>query len=237
MHRIIMSLKSDQSTDVEYSMRSIVRISFEAGDDLHAEHWPALCDVLFLRLRENLAYVAAHLKPDQLQDEEFAKRLQYLNELALVIRNMSLSLDNAKWFALKQNPKDVLTEGLALKHHPILSEFVVYAMDMVEQMATWLPLKNPNDLLIDAILSGLASEDRVMLIGSMRAACRLINREGINRLAAVPISTIHRLTAILMLEDEELVSSCLDFLHQYTADEENCARLLAPPDGLQITLH
>jgi len=51
--------------------------------------------------------------------------------------------------------------------------------------------------------------------------------EQINKLA------IDRIKALIMLEDEGLVSACLD-LYQYTTNEENVEKLIQPPIGIEI---
>jgi chromatin structure-remodeling complex subunit RSC9 len=236
MHRIQMSLKSGIPGDVEYALVSLVRVTFDAGDELLAAYWPALIDTLFEKIREMMRYVSDNVNSDMVDDSEFTKQLEMLNDCLLVIRNMSLQPDNAKRFATVNNPKDILTEGLTLPAISKLAEIKNYLLDMTECMAAFLPY-SVNDPLLDAIVDGLESPDRGTLIGSMKALCRLtMGRDDYNRLGEIPMSTIQRLTGMLMLEDDELVSACLDFLYQYTTNEENIKKLLAA-EGFELIRH
>jgi len=40
-----------------------------------------------------------------------------------------------------------------------------------------------------------------------------------------------------MLEDDDLVSACLDFLYQYTSNDENVQNLLRPSEGYALIRH
>jgi len=237
MHRITMSLKTDLESDVEQSMSSLVRVSFDAGDEFLAVHWPSLCDLLFDIIRDELRYVKDNVTDDRVDDGTFLKRLERLNDASLVIRNMSLQENNAKRFATVNTPKDILVEGLNLPSHPSLAEVKSYFLDMAEVMAGFLPFA-ANDPLLEILTQGLESSDRGTMLGAMRAMCRFVmGRDDYNRMADIPVSSIRRITGILMLEDEELVSACLDFLYQYTLHGENIKVLLAPPEGHELIRH
>ena len=66
---------------------------------------------------------------------------------------------------------------------------------------------------------------------------RGLGNDAENRIGAVPFSVISRITSLLMLEDDDLVTAALDFLYQYTTLEENVGRLLAPPHGIELVKH
>lgn len=238
MHRITMSLKTELESDVEHSMKSLVRVSFEAGDEFLAVHWPSLCDLLFDIIREELQYVKDNVTDDRVDDAVFLKRLERLNDACLVVRNMTLQVDNARRFATVNTPKDILVEGLTLPSHASLAEVKSYFLDMAEVMAGFLPF-SANDPLLEVLTHGLESSDRGTMLGAMRAMCRFImSRDDYNnRMADIPTMSIHRITSILMLEDEELVSACLDFLYQYTLHEDNIKALLDLPEGYELVRH
>jgi chromatin structure-remodeling complex subunit RSC9 len=235
MHRITMSLKSEIPEDVEFSMQQLVRISYEAGDELLYQYHPALCDILFKMLREGIDRISKEGREDTVASAAYTHQLERTNGVALIIRNMAFSPNNAKQFAMVLKPKDLLLDGLRLPKYANLTELKHYLLETIEVMANSLPFL-PNDSLLDVIAEQLESNDRGMLLGAMRAICRLvIGRDDYNRLGDVPFRSIQRITSILMLEDEELVSACLDFLYQYTNNEDNTARLLQHPDGTELT--
>ena len=235
MHRITMSLKS--GIEVDESLAALVRITFEAGDDLVASHWPYLCDTLFEKMREMMSYAMGHLNSDGLEDAEFALRMERLNVMFLIIRNMSLNDSNAKRFAAHNHPKETLVQALGMRNHPSLMELKNYALDLTEAMAHSVPY-TANDPLFDIIEQGLESNDRGVLLGSMRSICRLImGRDEFNRIGEIPMKTIRRIISLPMLEDEELVSAALDFMYQYTTQEENIAKLIQASEGYELVRH
>ncbi|KAI5814550.1 hypothetical protein BZA77DRAFT_98354 [Pyronema omphalodes] len=235
MHRITMSLKSEIPEDVEFSMQQLVRISYEAGDELLYQYHPALCDILFKMLREGIDRISKEGREDTIASAAYTHQLERTNGVALIIRNMAFSPNNAKQFAMIIKPKDLLLDGLRLPKYANLTELKHYLLETIEVMANSLPFL-PNDNLLDVIAEQLESNDRGMLLGAMRAICRLvIGRDDYNRLGDVPFRSIQRIASILMLEDEELVSACLDFLYQYTNNEDNTARLLQHPDGIELS--
>ena len=234
MHRVTMSLKSELPDDVEYAMGQLVRISHDAGDELRAEHWPALCETLFRMLGSVVQLVKVHGTEDTVYSAEYTEKLEKIINAALILRNMSLNTDNSKRFALVNWPKDILLEGLKLPDYPNLTELRNYLLEITEGVAGWLPF-GAGDALLDVLAEGLGSKDRGKLLGSMRAICRLVvGRDDFNRLGEIPFTYITRITNLLMLEDDELVSACLDFLYQYTTHEENIEKLMQPPEGHEL---
>jgi chromatin structure-remodeling complex subunit RSC9 len=91
------------------------------------------------------------------------------------------------------------------------------------------------DQLFPALRANLLSDDRGLLLGSLRAMCRLVvGRDEANRIGQVQQAAIDRIKSLIMLEDEDLVSACLDFLYQYTANEENVEKLMQQPYGIEL---
>jgi len=105
---------------------------------------------------------------------------------------------------------------------------------MVEAMAIHFSLA-VNDDLFPTLHANLLSDDRGLVLGSLRAICRLVmGRDEANCIGQINKLAVDRIKALIVLEDEDLVSACLDFLYQYTTNEENMGRLIQPPDGIEI---
>ncbi|TGZ84934.1 hypothetical protein EX30DRAFT_392334 [Ascodesmis nigricans] len=234
MNRIIMGLKSGMSTEVDYSLSQLVKISFEAGDELRSDIFPGLSIMLFDILRTLPELVKTHGHTDSVDHKHYTHALEKIIEAALILRNMSIVQENALEFATSPTHKfkALAAEILTLADHSNLVEVKCYVLDMVECLASYFPNVSQNDPLFDWLVTGLASDDRGQLLGSLRAIVRmLMGRDEYNQISEVPIASVERMTSLLMLEDEELVSACLDFLYQYTTNEENVARLLSMPWG------
>ncbi|KAA8909643.1 hypothetical protein FN846DRAFT_596755 [Sphaerosporella brunnea] len=236
MHRIQMSLRGGLSDDVNFSVASLVRITFEAGDELQAAVWPGLCDILFHKTRESLSYLKDKVHEDLVADTQLADEQEMLNCYLLIIRNIALHPDNAKRFATVNKAKDILLDGFSMTDNTSLTEMRSYLWDMAESMATFFPY-SPNDPLLDIFIKGLESPERGTLISSMKALCRFtMGRDEYNCLGEIAMPTILRLTSFLMLEDDELVAAALDLLYQYTTNEENIKKLLEA-EGYELVRH
>jgi chromatin structure-remodeling complex subunit RSC9 len=240
MQRIVMGLRSGLDSEEEYSLDRLIVYSFERGDDLYVSQFPPLADLLFERI-ESVGKLVEEFKMDDQKDSvdnaQFVKRLNRITQAALIVRNLSINHHNAKLFAEQRYTKDTLVQILNLPTRPNFSELKNYALDMVELMASSFSFFNP-DPLFDALAIGLGSDDRGVLLGSMKSLSRFVmGRDEFNRLGEISDSVVFRITGLLMLEDEDLASACLDFLYQYTANDENVEKLLQPPQGVEVTRH
>jgi chromatin structure-remodeling complex subunit RSC9 len=77
--------------------------------------------------------------------------------------------------------------------------------------------------LYSSLLAQLDHNDRGFLLPTMRAIIRFsMETPMLHRLTDVPVKTLERVVSFLLLEtDDDLTSSSLDFLYQYTALPEN----------------
>ena len=173
---------------------------------------------------------------DSLESADFARKLSKISEAGLVIRNMCLLEDNAKYLAEQCPLRDFLVIALNLPAVPGLTELKHYVLDISEQMTKYWSL-DASDPLYISLLQYLESSDRGAIITTLRAICRIsMNLEESNRLKGIPLSTIQQLCNWIMLEDEELVHACLDLLYQFTAVPENIAFMLSQTHARNLSL-
>ncbi|PWW72381.1 hypothetical protein C7212DRAFT_360184 [Tuber magnatum] len=220
MVRISMGLKSGIPSEVDYALSQLVRISFDSGDELRAEAYPGLSEALFEKLA-TIQSLANTCYPEGagelLEDSKFVKQLEKINEAALVLRNMLLQPDNARYFSRLKSGRQIIVACMNLPGQSCFIELKHYILDMVEAMIHF-------SLAVDDDFSG-----------SLREICRLVmGRDEANCIGQINKLAIDRIKALIMLEDEDLVSACLDFLYQYTTNEENMEKLIQPPDGIEI---
>lgn len=164
---------------------------------------------------------------DGLQPEDFATTISNVNEAGLVLRNMVMLEQNASYLVRRPLLRDVLVILLNLPDRPVLTELRHYALDIAEQITKYFSLR-PEDPLYTSLLAQLNTEDRGVVITSLRALSRIaLNYETTpNRLANVPVKLLQKVCEWLLVEDEELRSACLDFLYQYTAVTDNVEYML-----------
>ena len=163
---------------------------------------------------------------DELETERFGQKLTKINEAGLVIRNMSLLDDNADYLSRQPSLRDFLSIALNLPHTYAVIELQHYALDIAEQLTKFWSL-DVEDPLYLSLLKQLDGLDRGAILTSLRAISRIsMNLDESNRLKGVPISAIQRICEWTLLDDEELVHACLDFLYQFTAVPDNVEYLL-----------
>jgi chromatin structure-remodeling complex subunit RSC9 len=158
---------------------------------------------------------------DNIQPAEFSDRLLQINEAALTLRNMVMLEENAQYVSEICPLRDFLSIALNLPNLESVIELKHYALDIAEQLTKYLHL-DAEDPLYLSLLVQLRSSDRGAILTSLRAISRIsLNLEENNRLNGVPPDAVQSIIDWTLLDDEELVSACLDFLYQYTAVVDN----------------
>ena len=167
---------------------------------------------------------------DSVQSEDFVHSLERINEAGLVVRNMAILEDNARFLSTKPVLKDMLCIILNLPARPFLVELRHNALEIAEQVTKYWTLA-PDDPLYQSLLSLITSSDRGASLSAIRASSRIsMNRDEHNRLLGVPAATMQQICWNLLLEDEELVQACLDFLYQSTSVDTNVESILTGVD-------
>ncbi|EGR51458.1 uncharacterized protein TRIREDRAFT_57100 [Trichoderma reesei QM6a] len=174
--------------------------------------------------------------PDVIQPEKFADEMVLTTEAILTIRNMVTLPENAQNMSDFFPVKDLIIILLHLPARDSLIEVKHLALDIAEQLTPWMTLES-DDPLYKTLLSQLASEDRGTILTALRALGRIsVNLEATNKLGEVPGSTLQRIVNWLLLNDDELIDACLDFLYQYTAvvpNLDNLVRSIVPDNLVQ----
>ncbi|MCJ1319843.1 Chromatin structure-remodeling complex protein rsc9 [Xylographa vitiligo] len=189
---------------------------------------------LLKRIR-GLRHISSH---DEVETEEHNRKLSKINEAGLVIRNMSMLEDNAKYLSDQYPLRDFLTIALNLPRNVALVELKHYALDIAEQLTKYWSLDASDPLylsLLEYLNDGL---DRGATLTTLRAISRIsMNLEDSNRLQGMPLAVVRQLCEWTLLDDEELVAACLDFFYQFTAMPENVAFLLTQAAAGNFSFH
>ncbi|EKD13911.1 uncharacterized protein L3040_005477 [Drepanopeziza brunnea f. sp. 'multigermtubi'] len=164
---------------------------------------------------------------DNIQTEEHSDRMLQINEAALTIRNMVMLEENAYYVSEISPLRDFLSIALNLPNMDSSIELKHYALDIAEQLTKYMRLSE-TDPLYTSLLSQLHSGDRGAILTALRAISRIsMNFEENNLLKGVPAAALQNILDWTMLNDEDLVHACLDFLYQYTAVVENVDFLIS----------
>ncbi|KAM4063033.1 ARID/BRIGHT DNA binding domain-containing protein [Hirsutella rhossiliensis] len=155
--------------------------------------------------------------PEALQTEAYADELVLITEAVLTIRNMVTLPENAHNMSDFYPLKDLVCIIMHLPAKDSLIELKHMALDIAEQLTPFMAL-DADDALYKTLLSQLASEDRGTILTALRALARIsMNLDATNNLADVTPEALRRMVNWLLLNDDELIDACLDFLYQYTA--------------------
>jgi chromatin structure-remodeling complex subunit RSC9 len=174
---------------------------------------------------------------DHLQPAEFQDRLLRIIEAVLTIRNMVMLPENATYMADVCPLRDLLCILLHLPSLEMLVEIKHFALDIAEQITPQL-LLDSSDPLYQMLLAQLDSTDRGTILTALRAVSRIsMNLDATNKLEGVPVDVLRNIMNWLLLNDEELMDACLDFLYQYTAVVANVERLIGAVNMENVVPH
>jgi chromatin structure-remodeling complex subunit RSC9 len=158
---------------------------------------------------------------DNIQPAEFSDALLQVIEAALTMRNMVMLEENAQYVSEMAPLRDFLSIALNLPNLESVIELKHYALDIAEQLTRYLHFEE-NDPLYVSLLAQLQSQDRGAILTSLRAIGRIsMDLEENNLLRGVPRPALQNIMDWTILNDEEMVHACLDFLYQYTAVVDN----------------
>ncbi|KAK3707760.1 Chromatin structure-remodeling complex protein rsc9 [Vermiconidia calcicola] len=168
---------------------------------------------------------------DNMHETAFASHLNRITEAGLILRNMCMLEENARYLSSHPLIRDYLSIVLDLPQHAQIVELRHYALETAEQVLKYCDI-GADDALYHSLLDQLDREDR----GAITIALRTISRIAMNlpppkRLEDVSDEILQRVQDWLMVEDEELRSACLDFLMQYTSFADNVDNLLQALDA------
>ena len=187
---------------------------------------------------ERIAQLKLKGVQDSFQPAEFTDLLMLITEAVLTIRNMVMLPDNAWYIADYPPVKDLLCILLNLPPLDVVVELKHCALDIAEQMTPYLILGS-EDPLYRSLLAQLKSSDRGTILSALRAIGRIAMHHPTetNKLGGVPASTLQSLMDWLLLNDDELVDACLDFLYQYTAVVANLDVMLEGTNVEHLVVH
>jgi len=222
--------KALEISELVYGVKWLISYEEEEGGSTTAPLPPNTLNAAYGTpdLLGKLESLKVQIAAEDLETTEFSRRLEKLNEAALVLRNMVILEENAVFLSKFALFKDFLTIAVSLPPQPRLTEFRHYALEMAEQVTRYWPMPAQDPLYL-SMLPYLESSDRGMILSAMRAINRIgIETPEVHRLTDVPRSTVERLVSFMLFDsDNELVETSLDFLYEYTAIPENVTSALS----------
>ena len=198
----------------------MVTISFERPEELRLDKTPMLLELL---LRWSNPFLEEGANPNPI--------LKVLH----ILRNFSFLEINARILAADEQLKAMLEKSLDTYTCQNL-DLARHCIDVLENMAPYIQLKGPFDGWIACLNNLLYIQERYLLIGTLRVLETLAkNASNQVCLISVSMATAARITQLLVIYDEELVGTVLEYLYQYTCISADFRRqLLAVHSGADI---
>jgi chromatin structure-remodeling complex subunit RSC9 len=163
---------------------------------------------------------------DAVLPAEFADAMVQINEAAMTIRNMVTLHENALYLSEFPSVKDMICIVLSLPENESVVELKHLTLEIAEQLTPHMKL-SAEDPLYRSLISQMDSTDRGTILTALRSLGRIsMNLDATNRLQNIPRTMLERIDQWLLLNDDELMDACLDFLYQYTAVVANIENLL-----------
>ena len=171
-----------------------------------------------------------------LQTAESVEKLRQVCEASLVLRNMVMLDENAKYFADRLASGTFLCILLNLPSLPALEELQQNALEVTESASTHLELTADHPL--HPILHALVlTSDRAKIVYGLRTITRLSTslEDGGNGMKDIPANLIAQARRSTESDDDDLIQASLDFLYSYTVHSENVQRMVDETDLLDLS--
>ncbi|ODV88593.1 hypothetical protein CANCADRAFT_45105 [Tortispora caseinolytica NRRL Y-17796] len=238
MTRVVLCLRSGIHSEEVWATRALIRMSFEAADNLQFKAFQALPIALLETIsRSPFITNPEYLLPDATTDLKLRQeKLNVFTEAVLTIRNCTLNPDNAAFLANIPMTRKLLLTVYSFPDTEELREATHYCYDIMEAVSFYMNLKGPTDEILFVVRDSISFNSRTLLMSGLRSLSRMVIRDHSNVIRkVVGPAFINQVCRILLLDDdEELLAACLDFLFQYFHYSSNVDEMLEVPDAIEL---
>lgn len=180
-------------------------------------------------LLDRIARLRVVISPDDLEGNEVGNKLKLVKEASLVLRNMSMLEENAKWMEDIELVRDVAVMALKLPEMGgRFNEIKNNLLETVEQSCRFWAIWS-TDPLYTSLVELIHSNDRFHILTALKSLTMFALDNGIGQekqLVNIPLPAVDQLMRLyLLVQDPELLSVILDFFYQYTAVPTNVIAL------------
>ncbi|KAI8373262.1 hypothetical protein BD560DRAFT_454136 [Blakeslea trispora] len=206
---VLPCLQSINQADVDWALNKIVTISYEYPQKLLLIENPSLAELL---LQKAEAYL-----PELLFSESNTTAVTHKSILKIlhIFRNFSFIESNVRVMAASTDLRQVLIKCLIMKD----SSHYSHCIDILENMTPHIEL-GPFDPIIGCLSNLLMNTtERSAILGSIRVLTLLASSCTANLHFLLPTSTqiASRIVQLLIVIDEELIGTSLEYLYQYSS--------------------
>ncbi|KAF9973698.1 Chromatin structure-remodeling complex protein rsc9 [Actinomortierella ambigua] len=223
-NRILLALRSELPNEVDWAFNKLIALSFE-WHEFSLNMVPGLLEELLTFVQPLFGWIQS-VETRQLEDlseDDVAAlndnfNLERVLQVFHVIRNVSFLEHNTRSLSEVAALRKMLQQGLNLPSIGQLGELRVYCLETLESLSEHIILRTKFDLYLQQLHGLIASNDRTLILGGLRSLIRLASNEHNERiLGDIDPDVILRISQLLLIKDEELVGTALDYLYQYSS--------------------
>ena len=238
-NRILLAFKSSLPNEIEWAFTKLLTLSYEKPSSLYIDSIPGLIDTL-LSFVQPFYDTCRKNRDDTLSREEYwschcglrgwwnaeetKKEYAQAIQALLIIRNLSFEGHNARLMAHYKPLREILMEGITSQTISNWYELRTYCLNAVENMCSYITLRFKSESLLTLLYSMLFSPDRCLVLSSIRSLTNLASTEhNVLIFRSLDASVVERMCQLLLVNDEDLISACLDWFYQFTSIHDETA--------------
>lgn len=239
LSRILMGLKSGIQSEEDWALAALMQVSFNSPQAIDLRIQNTLANTVLKRVHSRC--LEANERTNESTEKDVAnpldvptltgktlKEQQKVLEALLVLRNTSLDPENAQFLAKSEMCRYIIIHGLSLPDLRVYSEFKHLCLEITEAISVHVTLSSAQDKLFLSVVDALntGSSDRSIIIPALRSLARMLIHDEHDSTKSLTPEFVDQILRFLLISDDELITATLDFVYQYTRNEDNMRSLL-----------
>ncbi|KAH8548593.1 hypothetical protein BGW37DRAFT_505492 [Umbelopsis sp. PMI_123] len=150
--------------------------------------------------------------------KEYQESLERVLQVLHILRNASFLESNKRIISQSRNLPTMLIKGLAFSGRAQYIELSRHCLDILENIAPCVVLKNRVDPYLVSLSRLVFTNDKALILGATKALTRVAITEVNEKIFAIPdLDLLKRMIEFLFVNDEELLYATLEYLYQHTS--------------------
>ncbi|KAF9359284.1 Chromatin structure-remodeling complex protein rsc9 [Mortierella sp. AD094] len=233
-NRILLSLKSDLPNEIDWAFSRLISLSYE-WNEFSLNMIPGLLNELLSFAQPFFDWWTSleTREHEELMDEDLLNisdthNMERILQVFHILRNLSFLEHNTVILTEHSVFRKMLQQGLSMPPSTQLNELRVYCLDTLECLSIHITLRSKFDVYLRELHRLLQTNDKAMILGSLRALTRLAANEHNEKiLSDIDPEIIDRISQLLLVQDEELIGATLDYLYQFSSFHGDAAVQIA----------